>query len=324
MHSRAPLPQNKKAMRQNIIAIMATVAAFAANTEFVNAQNEQVINNLKNKAEVYWASEGPQTKNVVTEAGQKTYIYDRDDFEISVPAVRENGKADTLKIKLNKAIRRNPTSGVAFGIDAGGVMLAENFSPAAGFHITMSWKKIDMTGGFLGATNVYNEESSKAGKRFFAGMAYGELGYNARFKMRGYNNQGVIVPFVGYMFIFDKNANDLGETATAVEGGTIYTTSEYDVKGNSSAIYGGVKARISLKHMGGMALTAKVFGGVYQRYYLEGSKRKPFAGVTIGLEFSGAKKRVDSDVNTLQKSLENGDYELANQFINNLRASSMK
>lgn len=313
-------------MKKTYIAAVAA-AIFMANTEFVNAQsfgNEQVINNLKNKAEVYWASEGPQTKNVVTEAGQKTYIYDRDDFEMSVPAVRENGKADTLKIKLNKAIRRNPTSGVAFGVDAGGVMLAENFSPAGGFHVTMSWKKIDLTGGFLGATNVYNEESSKAGKRFFAGMAYGEIGYNARFKMRGYNNQGVFVPFVGYMFIFDKNANDLGETATAVEGGTIYTTSEYDVKGNSSAIYGGVKARISLKHMGGMALTAKVFGGVYQRYYLEGSKRKPFAGVTIGLEFSGAKKRVDSDVNTLQKSLEAGNYELANQFINNLRAASMK
>lgn len=303
---------------------MATVAAFAANTEFVNAQDMSTVNNLTQKAETWWASEGYKTKSVVAEAGQKTYIYDRDDFEMSVPAVRENGKADTLKIKLNKAIRRNPTSGIAVGVDAGGVMLAENFSPAAGFHVTMSWKKIDLTGGFLGATNVYNEESSKAGKRFFAGMAYGELGYNARFKMRGYNNQGVIVPFVGYMFIFDKNANDLGETATAVEGGTIYTTSEYDVKGNSSAIYGGVKARISLKHMGGMALTAKVFGGVYQRYYLEGSKRKPFAGVTIGLEFSGAKKRVDSDVNTLQKSLENGDYRLANDFINNLRASSMK
>lgn len=297
------------------------VAAFAA-VEFVNAQTyEQVINRLTQKAEVYWASEGPQTKSVVVEASLKTYIYDRDDFVMSVPAVRENGKADTLKVRLNKAIRRNPTSGVAFGVDAGGVMLAENFSPAAGFHITMSWKKIDMTGGFLGATNVYNEESSKAGKRFFAGMAYGELGYNYRFKMHGYNNQGVIVPFVGYMFIFDKNANDLGETATAVKGGTNYTKLEYDVKGNSSAIYGGIKARFSLKHMGGMALTAKVFGGVYQRYYLEDSKRKPFAGVTIGLEFSGAKKRVDSDVNTLQKSLEAGNYEMANQFINNLRAN---
>ena len=123
------------------------------------------------------------------------------------------------------------------------------------------------------------------------------------------------------MFIFDKNANDLGEVATAVEGGTIYTTSEYDVKGNSSAIYGGVKARFSLKHMGRTAITVKAFGGVYQRYYLEGSKRKPFAGVTVGIEFSGAKKRVDSDVNTLQKSLEAGNYELANQLINNLRAN---
>lgn len=310
-------------MKKTYIAAVAA-AIFMANIETVNAQSNsdvQVINNLKNKAETWWASEGPQTRNVVTEASQRTYIYDRDDFEMSVPTIRENGKADTLKVRLNKAIRRTPTSGVAGGVDLGGVMLAENFSPAAGFHITMSWEKLDITGGFLGATNVYNEESTKAGKRFFAGMAYGELGYNCRFKLNGYNNQGVIVPFVGYMFIFDKNANDLGEVATAVEGGTIYTTSEYDVKGNSSAIYGGVKYRQSLKHMGGMALTVKIFGGVYQRYYLEGSKRKPFAGVTIGIEFSGAKKRVDSDVDALQKSLEAGNYELANAFINNLRAN---
>lgn len=305
-------------MRKNIIALVATVAAFAANIEFVNAQDMSTVNNLTKKATVWKLSEGEPAKNdAISAASAHTYIFDCKRFQIEAPI----SETDSLIAVWQEEQIRNATSGIAVGIDAGGVMLAENFSAAAGFHVTMSWKKIDLTGGFLAATNKYNEESSKAGKRFFAGMAYGELGYNCRFKMRGYNNQGVIVPFVGYMFIFDKNANDLGETATAVEGGTIYTTSEYDVKGNSSAIYAGVKARFSLKHMGRTAITVKAFGGVYQRYYLEGSKRKPFAGVTVGLEFSGAKKRTDADVKALRTSLENGDYRLANEVINNLRAN---
>jgi hypothetical protein len=307
-------------MRQNIIAIMATVAAFAASTEFVNAQSNsevQVINNLTKKASVWKLSEGEPAKNdAISAASAHTYIFDCKKFQIEAPI----SETDSLIAVWQEEQIRNVTNGVAFGVDAGGVMLADNFSPAAGFHVTMSWKKIDITGGFLAATNKYNEESTKAGQRFFAGMAYGELGYNVRFKMRGYNNQGVFVPFVGYMFIFDKNANDISETI-AVNGGTLTYDGMSNVKGNSSAIYGGVKARFSLKHMGRTAITVKAFGGVYQRYYLEGSKRKPFAGVTIGLEFSGAKKRTDADVKALRTSLENGDYRLANEVINNLRAN---
>jgi hypothetical protein len=306
-------------MRTNIIiAAVAAIAAFAASTETANAQsNEQVINNLTKKASVWKLSEGEPAKNdAISAASAHTYIFDCKKFQIEAPI----SETDSLIAVWQEEQIRNVTNGVAFGVDAGGVMLAENFSAAAGFHVTMSWKRIDITGGFLAATNVYNEESTKAGQRFFAGMAYGELGYNCRFKMRGYNNQGVIVPFAGYMFIFDKNANDINETI-AVNGGTLTYDGMSNVKGNSSAIYGGVKARFSLKHMGGMALTAKVFGGVYQRYYLEGSKRKPFAGVTIGLEFSGAKKRTDADVKALRTSLENGDYQMANEVINNLRAN---
>lgn len=305
-------------MKKYIIAAIAAIAAFAA-VENVNAQNsEQVVDRLVEKATTWKLSEGQKEKSdVISAASAHTYIFGYRKFQIDAPI----SETDSLISVWQEERIREVTNGVAGGVDLGGVMLAKNFSPAAGFHLTMSWKTIDITGGFLAATNKYNEESSKAGKKFFAGMAYGELGYNFRFKMHGYNNQGVIVPLVGYMFIFDKNANDLGETATAVEGGTIYTTSEYDVKGNSSAIYGGVKYRASLKHMGRTAITIKAFGGVYQRYYLEGSKRKPFAGLTAGLEFSGAKKRTDADVKALRTSLENGDYRLANEVINKLRAN---
>jgi len=311
-------------MRQNIIiAAVAAIATFAA-TESVNAQsfgNEQVINNLKNKAEVYWASEGPQTKSVVAEAGQKTYIYDRDDFEMSVPAVRENGMQDTLKIRLNKGIRRNETSGVAGGVDLGGLMLDKNYTFAFGGHITMAWKWFDLTGGVLVGKNKHTDESSLAGKDFTTTMVYGEAGVPFRFKQGGYNNMAYIEPYVGYACIFDKNQDYLGENTYNTTEGTVTESGYFDVEGKSAAIYGGVKYRTSLKHMGAWGLTIKAFGGVYQRYYSDGSRRKPFAGVTVGLEFSGAKKRVDSDVNTLQKSLENGNYELANAFINNLRAS---
>lgn len=303
---------------------MATVAAFAANIELVNAQsfgNEQVINSLTQKAVVYWASEGPQTKNVVTEASQKTYFYDRDDNEISVPAVRENGKADTLVIRLNKGICRNETSGVAGGIDAGCLMLDKNFTFAFGGHITMAWRWVDLTGGLLVGKNKNTDESSLAGQSFITTDVYVELGSPFRFKQGGYNNMAYIEPYIGYSCIFDKNQNYLGENTYQTPGGTVTETGYFDVEGKSAAIYGGVKYRTSLKHMGAWGLTIKAFGGVYQRYYGDGSRRKPFAGVTVGIEFSGAKKRVDKDVEALQKSLENGNFELANAFINKLRAN---
>jgi hypothetical protein len=307
-------------MKKTYIAAFAA-AIFMANTESVNAQNEQVINNLSQKAETWWASEGHQTKNVVTEAGQKTYIYDRDDFEMSVPTIRENGKADTLKVRLNKAIRRNETSGVAGGVDLGGLMLDKNFTFAFGAHLTMAWKWFDLTGGVLVGKNKHTDESSLAGQSFITTMVYGEAGVPFRFKQSGYNNMAYIEPYVGYACIFDKNQDYLGENTYTTAEGTVTESGYFDVEGKSAAIYGGVKYRTSLKHMGAWGLTVKVFGGVYQRYYGDGSRRKPFAGVTVGIEFSGAKKRVDSDVNTLQKSLEAGNYELANDFINNLRAN---
>lgn len=306
-----------------MIAAFAAFAAFAASTETANAQsfgNEQVINNLKNKAEVYWASEGPQTKNVVTEAGQKTYIYDRNDFEMSVPAVRENGKADTLKVKLNKGIRRNETSGIVGGVDAGCLMLDKNFSVAGGAHLTMAWKWVDWTGGLLIASNKHTKESSKQGS-FITTMLYTEIGVPLRFAMGGYNNMGYFEPFIGYACIFDKNQDFIGENSYQTTEGTVTESSFFDVEGKSGAIYGGCKGRFSLKHMGAWGLTVKIFGGVYNRYFKDGSRRKPFFGATIGIEFSGAKKRVDSDVTTLQNSLENNDFRLANEFINNLRAN---
>ena len=314
-------------MRKNIIAAFAACAAFAANIEFVNAQsfgNEQV-NRLTQKAETWWASEGYKTKSVVAEASQKTYIYDRDDFEMSVPAVRENGKADTLKIKLNKAIRRNATSGWRLGIQGGCIQMAENFSPTFGLEATFAGKRFLVGAGAEAALSKYNSESTKAGNSFIAPIFSAKAGVIlTRFKLNGYNNQGYIAVGYEFKYILDKNENLAYESTTTQGNVTTKETQYFAVEGNSMCHCGFVEARFGLKHMGTTSIGVKAYGGVYNRYYIEGSRRKAMIGISVSLYFSGAKKRVDSDVNTLQKSLEAGNYELANTFINNLRAASMK
>ena len=68
---------------------------------------------------------------------------------------------------------------------------------------------------------------------------------------------------------------------------------------------GFVEARISLRHMSTMSLGVKLYGGAYNRYYLDGYRRKAMFGGAVSLYFNGAKKRTDKNVEKLQVLLEN-------------------
>lgn len=318
-------------MRKIYFAAVAA-AIFMANVENVNAQTSEQVNNneaglvdrLAKKAEVRFKSEVPSLIETPTSlASQRTYYYNNKDLRVAAPEYGE--KLDSLLMKWEEAKRRVPVSGIAAGPVVGAMQMAENFSPVAGGQLTMAWKRVEISGGGLVGISKYNKESNKAGKSFVCPIAFAELGYiPCRFSMNGYDNQGYISFGAGVQYVFDKNANDAGTNTYETSTQIVTEKSEFMVEGNSTSLYLYGKGRFSLKHMGGSAISVKIFGGIYNRYYMEGSRRKAIVGATVAWEFSGAKKNVDSDVVKLRKSLEGGNYELINDVINQIRAERMK
>lgn len=302
---------------------MATVAAFAANVESVNAQsfgNEQVINRLTQKASVWKLSEGQKAKSdAISAASVKTNIFDDVKLQMAAPIANST---DSLMMEWREAMRRTATYGWGIGGNLGIVQMAENFSPTVGVETTYAGKRIMVGASIELAISKYNTESTRANKRFIAPIFSAKAGIVlTRFKLNGYNNQGYVALGYEFKYILDKNENLAYENTTTSENITTTETQYFAVEGNSMCHCGFVEARFGLKHMGTTSIGVKAYGGVYNRYYIEGSRRKAMVGVSVSLYFSGAKKTTDKDVKALRTSLENGDYRLANEVINNLRAN---
>lgn len=285
-------------MKRNIIIVaIATIATLVAGTERVNAQQRQetpaeLVANLKVVLERM-----KQSQPLMQEAAQHTYFYDKDDLNLQF--------GPDEKYSFTKKIRRNATSGVALGVNAGVVQMAENFSPTAGLSLTMAWKRIEGTVGFSGAFSQYNKESDKAGESFISPIANADLGLIVtHFPLGKYDNMGYISMGYSFMYVFDKNHNISGQTTYETPTETLITSDYFAVEGNSMAHCGYIKARFALKHLGCTAISVKAFGGIYNRYYQEGSRRKAIVGASVAIEFSGAKKRVDKNVVELQSLLE--------------------
>ena len=290
------LTKKKLEMKHNIIiAAMAVIATFVAGTERVNAQQSQtpaeLVKNLTATLERM-----KQSQPLMKEAAQHTYFYDKSDLNLNF---------GDEKYSFTKKIRRNATSGVALGINAGAVQMAENFSPTAGLSLTMAWKRIEGSVGFSGAISQFNNESDKAGDSFISPIANADLGLIVtHFPLGKYDNMGYVSVGYSFMYVFDKNHNISGQNTYETPTETLITSDYFAVEGNSMAHCGYAKVRFALKHMGCTAVSVKAFGGVYNRYYQEGSRRKAIVGVSVSLEFSGAKKRVDNNVVELQSLLE--------------------
>lgn len=274
-------------MRKKIfIAIVMMAAAFAANAQNdVETQLMETVKALK------------QSQRSVAVANQRTYFYDKDVLSVDFG----NGES----YDFIKKIRRNAVSGWGLGIQAGVIQMAENFSPTVGFEGTFAGKRILAGAGAETAISKYNAESSKAGRSFFAPIFSAKIGViPCRFPLWGYDNMGYLAFGYEFKYILDKNENKAGETVTTSGNTTITSTNYFYVEGNSMCHTGFVEARFSLKHMGGTSLGVKVYGGVYNRYYQEGSRRKAMFGASVSLYFSGAKKRTDKNVELLQYQLE--------------------
>jgi hypothetical protein len=305
-----------------ITACVAVVATFVV-SEKANAQNRQVANCLAKKAEVYWASEGksPKMETPTALQSQKTFFYDKEELELTAPAIH-NGKQDELILNWNSKIRRNATSGWGLGLQGGVIQMAENFSPAAGLDLTFAGKRFLVGASAEAAISKYNSESSKAGQSFIAPIFSARAGIVLkRFSLGGYDNMGYIAAGYEFKYILDKNENKTNKSTYEGPNESYTTSDRFYVEGNSMCHVGFFEARFALKHMGSASIGAKAFGGVYNRYYEEGSRRKAMFGASVSLYFSGAKKRSDKDVAYLRSSMESVDYELANQIINQVRAT---
>lgn len=166
-------------MKKNIIAAIAAVAAFAA-IESANAQTAEqsvVANRLAKKATAYWKSEGEPKADAtaVGAAAQKTYFFNKKRVRAAVEGENQ-GRLDSLIIRWDKDVKREATSGIAAGLKAGFVQMAENSSPLIGAQLTMAWKHVEVGAGFGGAISKYNAESSKAGKSYLCPVANAEIG----------------------------------------------------------------------------------------------------------------------------------------------------
>lgn len=293
-------------MRKSIIvAAIAAIAAFAANVENVNAQTtEQVENSLRETVKAL-----KQSQRSVAVSNQRTYFYDKDVLEVNF------GEGESYQ--FTKKIRRNAVSGWGLGVQAGGIKMAENFSPTAGIEATFAGKRFLVGAGAEAAISKYNSESTKAGKSFIAPIFSAKAGIIlSRFSLGGYDNMGYVAVGYEFKYVLDKNENKAAEHVER-EGNIETTTTDYFyVEGNSMCHTGFVEARFSLKHMGGTSLGVKAYGGVYNRYYQEGSRRKAMFGASVSLYFNGAKCRTDKNVELLQTQLE--QY---NNNINQMRAN---
>jgi hypothetical protein len=310
-------------MKKYIIA--AAAAIFMANTESVNAQTAEqvsIANRLAKKATAYWKSEGEPKADAtaVGAAAQKTYFFNKKRVRAAVEGENQ-GRLDSLIIRWDKDVKREATSGIAAGLKAGFVQMAENSSPLIGAQLTMAWKHVEVGAGFGGAISKYNAESSKAGKSYLCPVANAEIGLIVKhFSLGGVDNRGYISVGYNFMYVFDKNENLASERVYETPSETITESGYFAVEGNSMAHTGYVKVRFSPKHFGGMVVGIKAYGGLYNRYYQEGSRRKAIFGAEVSLEFSGAKKRTDSDVIRMLNEANGGDYTIMNEAINQIRA----
>ena len=276
---------------RKIIMMAAAFAAVSVNAQSLNG-NEQVENSLRETIAALKTSQ-----RSVAVANQRTYFYDKDVLEVNF------GEGESYQ--FTKKIRRNAVSGWGLGAQAGYIQMAENGSPTAGLEATFAGKRFLVGAGAEAAISKYNSESTKAGQSFVAPIFSAKAGIIlSRFALGGYDNMGYVALGYEFKYVLDKNENKAGERVER-EGNIETTTTDYFyVEGNSMCHTGFVEARFSLKHMGGTSLGVKVYGGMYNRYYQEGSRRKAMFGASVSLYFSGAKKRTDKNVELLQYQLE--------------------
>jgi hypothetical protein len=311
-------------MKKSIIAA-AAAAIFMANVENMNAQTAEqvsIANRLAKKATAYWKSEGEPAadKTAVDAASQKTYFFNKKRVRAAVEAEYQ-GKLDSLIIRWDKDVKREATSGWAFGVTGGVIQMAENFSPTLGFDASFAGKLF-----LLGATaeagiSKYNAESSKSGKSFVAPVFSARIGIiPCHFSLGGVDNRGWLAIGYEFKYILDKNENLASERVYETPSETITESGYFAVEGNSMAHTGFIEARFSPKHFGSVAIGVKAYGGVYNRYYQEGSRRKAMFGASVSLYFSGAKKRSDADVIRMLNEANGGDYTIMNEAVNQIRA----
>ncbi len=293
-HCRANPPQKLKTMKKNIIiAAIAAFAAFAANTQVVNAQELSTVE--KSIIETCKAIKVSQEKMGIANRASDYYDVEKLNIQFTEEEI----------YSLYNTIRKNATSGWGIGLEGGCIQMAENFSPTFGIEATYAGKYILAGFGFEGAISKLNAESSNPGKSFFAPIASAKLGIIlARLALGGYDNMAYIACGYEFKYILDKNKNLSGEYSYETPTEIVTNRDYFYVEGNSMCHTVFLEGRFSLKHMSNLSLGVKLYAGAYNRYYMEGSRRKAMVGGSVSLYFGISKKHTDKNVELLKTQLE--------------------
>lgn len=308
---------------KKVVFAIAMIATALMSNESVNAQNlgsEQVFNKVRRvlaKSDIVVDGDTLKNKGIVSEATVKTDLYDKSKFTVEMPVDSNR----TAHVSMDEGIRRIILSKGSAGIDAGYMNIGGVSTWAAGAHLTMAWKYLSVTPGFLLGYYKMNQESNRPGQGYMTQMVYCEAGGNIRFPMGGFNNHQLIELGIGVMYIFKKNSNDVSSN-TYISGNQLVTEkSEFRVEGNATSFYLYAKWRFAFKHMGITGGSIKGMGGITREYYKFGSESEWFFGGIASFDLSFSKKHTDKDVEWFQNSLEMGNQRVVNEFVNQLRAT---
>lgn len=175
-----------------------------------------------------------------------------------------------------------PNSGAYAGIVVGGDYFATNLSPVIGGEIGYHGRRFMFSGTITFGYDKYNKESDKAGQRYLATNFQGQLGVRGFDLPSKYLHQREVWFYGVYGYKIRQNYNVF--THDAYEGEL-----KVDVKGSTMTV--GVGVEFIFKNymkMSNWSLKAQVYTG--HEYYIEGSRLKLGASISVGHNFVFGKK----------------------------------
>lgn len=289
-------------MKKMILAAIMAVAAFAANTEFANAQS-------KSNTDILTAIKAAESDDAMNSSR-----YFEDEYLASVDLMQGDSVVQSIDV-LTESRRIN---GFSAGVIAGGQLWRGQAAPAAGFTGRFEGKLFDLSLNVLGSYDTFVSESDQAGRKYFSLQFEATAGINfAHASAGGKKNQQVWTVFAWGGYKLNRNSNAVQfETPEAVYN------NRFHVKGSTAM--GGVGLRYTRHFWGtGVAAFAEGKAGVGLQYYESGSEERAIANFMVGVtyNFSSWKQKAKTQNVVFGGHDQYEQFKAANARINQMRAS---
>ena len=289
-------------MKNLFFAAIMAVAAFAANTEFANAQS-------KSNTDILTAIKAAESDDAMNSSR-----YFEDEYLASVDLMQGDSVLQSIDV-LTESRRIN---GFSAGIIAGGQLWRGNAAPAAGFTGRFEGKLFDLSLNVLGSYDTFVSESDEAGRKYFSLQFEATAGINfAHASAGGKRNQQVWTAFAWGGYKLNRNSKKVEfETPEAVYN------NRFHVKGSTAM--GGLGLRYTRHFWGsGFAAFAEAKAGVGLQYYESGSEERAIANLMFGVtyNFSSWKQKTKTQNVVFGGHDQYEQFKAANARINQMRAS---